>query len=218
MKMKITNWDEMSIAAYQELLEICEVPEAEDVEIGIVGLLCGVEEKDILALPLPEFQALRKAAQFVADFPAIHPNCPKNIVLNETKYEITRDVRKMTTGQYIDFQAYSKIEFNKALVDIISCFLIPQGFEYGEGYDMDKVKNDIREYMSVVVAYSMSAFFFRQLQVLTRATLLFSERVMKKTLRKTKDEETKKEMTEALQIMKELRSKISGDGLKVLGQ
>lgn len=215
MKMKITNWNEMSVGDYLELLDICNEPEVEDVEIGIVGLLCGIEEKDVLALPIREYQELRRQAQFVSEFPVIHPSCPKSIELNGKKYHITRNVKDMTAGQYIDFQTYSKIEFNKALVDLISCFVIPAGCEYAEDYDVEEVKNDIREYMSVVVAYSMSAFFFRQLQALTKATLLFSEKMMKKTIRKTKDEKTRKEMEEALQAMKAIRSKINGVGLNL---
>lgn len=212
MKMKITNWGEMTVGAYEELLAICDEPEVEDVEIGIVGLLCGVEEKDILALPINEYQQLRKESQFVAEFPAIRPSCPKSIKLGDRKYKITRDEKKLSVGQYIDFQAYSKIEFNKALVDIISCFLIPEGMEYGEGYDPEDVKADIREYMPLPVAYSMAAFFFRRFQALTTATLLFSERMLKKAIRKEKDEKTRTEMKEALKGLKGLRSKIDGVG------
>jgi hypothetical protein len=212
MKMKITKWEEMTIGAYQDLLEICEYPEAEDVEIGIVGLLCGVEEKDILALPLTEYQELRRQSQFVAEFPDIHPSCPKHIELNGHKYDITRDVKGLSVGQYIDFQTYSKLEFNKALVNIISCFLVPHGCEYGEGYDMDEVDTDIREYMNIPTAYCMAAFFFKRLQALTKATLLFSVRTLKRAIRKEKDETKRKEMEEAMTVLKALRSKINGVG------
>lgn len=210
--MKITKWDEMSVGDYEELLEICNEPEAEDVEIGIVGLLCGVEEKDILALPINEYKELRKQAQFVAHTPDVRPTCPKAITLGETKYRISRDTSKLSVGQYIDFQQYSKIEFNKAMVDIISCFLVPEGCDYGEGYDTETVKADIRDYMSLPMAFNISAFFFDRLLLLTKATLLFSERTLKKTMRKEKDPKTKEEMKAAIADMKALRIRINGVG------
>ena len=216
IEMKIRNWDEMTVGAYQELLEIIKDGDAVAVETGIVGLLCGAEERDIDALNLMEYQRLRQQAQFIAEFPKVRPNCPKSIVLNGTKYTITRDVKKMSVGQYVDFQTYSKMEFNEVLVDLISCFIIPQGKEYGEGYDIELVKNDIRDYMSVPMAYGLTAFFFRQLQTLMQATLLFSERTMRRTMRREKDPKRKEELKGMLEAIKAARSKINGDGLNLL--
>lgn len=211
--MKITNWEQMSVGAYSELLEVCKLPEPEDVEIGIIALLCGVDEEEILRLKIDEYQVLRRQAQFIASFPPIRANCPKSVTLNGKKYTVTRDVRKMTAGAYIDFQTFSKSELEKVIVELLSCFLIPEGKEYGE-YDTAVVHDDIRDYLPVVVAYEMAAFFLSRLTDLTKATLFFSERTMKKLLRKEKDEKMKAKMKETLNQVREIRSKISGVGLK----
>lgn len=212
----ITDWGGITIGKYLSLLEVSHRTEPEDVEIGIVALLCDESEDKILGMAINDYQKLRKSAQFVASFPKIRAKCPKHIVLDGVKYNITRDVRKMSTAAYIDFQTYSKKDFKDSIVEVLSCFLIPDGKSYCDGYDVIDVHDDIRNHMPVVVAYEMAAFFLSRLQVLTMTTLFFSERMMRRMLRKEKDPKMREMMTERMKDLTEIRSRLSGVGLNPL--
>lgn len=212
MKMKITKWEEMTVGDYQELFEICKNSVDDmDTEISITGLLCGVEEKDILALPIREFAELKKQAAFIKEMPKNRPSCPKTITLCGRKYTVTREPEKMGVGQYIDFQAYSREDFITVLPQLLSCFLVPEGKTYGEGYEQSEVHKDIADGMNILVAFGMSAFFLRRFLRLTNATLSYSERMIRKAMKKM----GKKEREETKRRIQEIRSRISGDGLKV---
>lgn len=208
----IKNWNEVSVGTYAEILKVCEREEPEDVEIGIVSILCGKSEDEVLKMNITDYQLLRKEAQFVASFPPIKAKCPKTVTLHGRKYDVVNDVRKMTAGQYIDFQTFSKMDLEKTVVEVLSCFLVPEGKTYGE-YDLTEVYDDIREDLPVVVAYEMCAFFLSRLTLLTKATLSYSERMMRRMMRKTKDKEMRERIRESLTKIQEARTKINGVGL-----
>ena len=83
MELKKKSWATITINDYMDLQEIVKMEDAVDVEIGIVALLCGVSEEDILSLPVPEFQRLRRESQFIATFPEIRGKAPKSITIND---------------------------------------------------------------------------------------------------------------------------------------
>ena len=213
MKLTITRWEEMPVGVYMELQELCGKNadiEPENVEIGIVGLLCGVEEDDVLSLPISEFQELRRQAQFVSTWPEITAKCPKRITINGTVYSVCRDAGKMSTAQYIDFQSYSSQSGVGFLPYVLTCFLVPEGKEYAKDYDIDKVVADIKDYLPIVTAYEMCAFFLRKYLASIMATLRFSESMMRKTLRRERDPEKRRRITETMEAIRSLRN---GDGL-----
>ena len=152
MELKKKNWQQITINDYIELQDIIIREEAVDVEVGIVALLCGVDEDEIGDLTIIEYQRLRREAQFIASFPEVHNKAPKNITIGDTKYEVVTNMRKLTTAQYIDFQTYLKMGDGVSnLPNLLSVFIVPKGSKYGDkSYNIDKLKNDIKEYAFVV--------------------------------------------------------------------
>lgn len=212
MELKKKNWQQISINDYMELQEIVNREDAVDVEVGIVALLCGVDEDEIGKLPILEYQRLRREAQFIASFPEVHNKAPKIITIGDKKYEVITNMRKLTTAQYIDFQTYLKMgDGIDNLPNLLSVFILPKGSKYGdESYDVDKLKNDIKEYLPATTAFEMCGFFQKTFLNSIRNILFYLELKMRKA--KTEKE---KEVKKALQ---EIRLAIRGGGFTKLTQ
>lgn len=212
MELKKKNWQQISINDYMELQEIVNREDAVDVEVGIVALLCGVDEDEIGKLPILEYQRLRREAQFIASFPEVHNKAPKIITIGDKKYDVITNMRKLTTAQYIDFQTYLKMgDGIDNLPNLLSVFILPKGSKYGdESYDVDKLKNDIKEYLPATTAFEMCGFFQKTFLNSIRNILFYLELKMRKA--KTEKE---KEVKKALQ---EIRLAIRGGGFTKLTQ
>lgn len=212
MELKKKNWQQITINDYMELQEIVNREDAVDVEVGIVALLCGVDEDEIGKLPILEYQRLRREAQFIASFPDVHNKAPKSITIGNFKYEVVTNMRKLTTAQYIDFQTYLKMgDGIDNLPNLLSVFIVPKGSKYGdESYDVDKLKNDIKEYLPATTAFEMCGFFQKTFLNSIKNILFYLELKMRKA--KTEKE---KEVKKALQ---EIRLAIRGGGFTKLTQ
>ena len=116
------------------------------------------------------------------------------------------DMRKITTAQYIDFQTFSK-DKEKNLVEMLSCFLVPRGCNYNDGYDILDVHRAIREEMSVAEVIALLAFFFKSWADSIRDTLSSS---IKEAMRVRTDKVTKERMRR--KILEFTLSRRSGDG------
>ena len=210
MELKKKNWTQISISDYMELQDIINMEDAVDVEIGIVALLCGVSEDEILDLPLPEYQRLRGEAQFIAQFPEVKNKAPKSITIGNKKYEVITNMRKLTTAQYIDFQTYLKQgdDVNN-LPNILSVFILPKGSKYGdESYSIEDLQKDIKEYLPVTTAFEMCGFFQLTFLNSIRNILFYLELKMGKA-KNQKEKEVKK-------AIQELRLTLNGGGFTKL--
>ena len=218
MELKIDNWNKMSIKDYCKIQEYANNKEMEafDVEVGFISVLCGVSEEEILNLPVPEFQRLRSQGQFIAEFPETKAKAPKKLILNNKEYEVHTDMSKIITSQYIDFQTFIKLnDLNKYLPNILACFIVPKGCQYGDGnYDMDELIEDIRNELGVLTAMEMCNFFMKAFLSYMDAILRYSEKKMRKATSKMDKEKTK----EIMEKIKEVRLMIDGAGFQQLTQ
>jgi hypothetical protein len=203
----IDNYRKLSIGKYLQIVDLCNTEMDEiDRKVRIVGILTGLTDDEVLSLPLPEFTECCAKAQF------LDKQCPENLIPSVSKsYPVggfvlvpVTDMRKVTAAQYIDFQTFSK-DREKYIVEMLSCFLIPKGCEYNDGYDILDVHNAIKEEMSVAEVLAVLAFFFKSWTLSLRNTLTYSERMAGKVKDKTK----RKKVMEAIA---EIRSGMFGDG------
>lgn len=218
MELKIDSWNKMSVSDYCKIQEIAQDKEMEafDVEVAFISILCGVDEEEILNLPVPEFQRLRGQAQFVANFPEIKAKAPKKIVINGKECTVTTDFKKITTAQYIDFQTYFKLDdLNHYLPNILACFIIPKGCQYAEGYEISEFVEEIRNNMGIIDALQMVSFFQMAFLILMNNMLLYSEKMMRKA-KKTMPKEKIEEMESAIKKMEATRSQLVGAGYQLL--
>ena len=185
MKTKdcIDNYRDLPVGKYEEIVRICDA-EITDVDrkVAILSVLTGLTEDEVLNLPLPKFTEYSAKSRFLEN------ECPENLIPGVARsYPIggfvlipTTDIRKITAAQYIDFQTFSK-ERDTKTVEMLSCFLVPRGCDYNEGYDVLDVHRAIREEMSVAEMLALLAFFFGRFLQSMQTTLTSSMRLLKKT-------------------------------------
>ena len=203
----IDNYRKLPIGKYNEIVKLCETEMDEvDRKVKIVGILTGLTEDEVLALPITDFTECCAKAKFI-DLP-----CPETLIPSVSKsYPVggfnlvpVTDMRKVTTAQYIDFITFSKDKEHN-IVEMLSCFLVPKGMDYNEGYDILDVHTAIKEEMSVAEVLALLAFFFGSWTRSINSTLSSSER----KARRVKDKGKRQMMMERIA---ELRSTISGGG------
>lgn len=204
----IDNYRDLSVGKYEEIVHLCrEEMTDEDRRVGIIGILSGLTEDEVLRLPLDKFTEYSAKSRF------IEVECPENMIPGVARsYQLggmvllpVTDIRKITAAQYIDFQTFAQDKENK-FVELLSCFLIPRGCEYNDGYDVLDVHKAIREEMSVAECLALLAFFFKGWLRSIRNILSSSGRMV----RKIKDRETRKELAAKIQDL--LDSFPGGDG------
>ena len=75
--------------------------------------------------------------------------------------------------------------------DILSVFIIPKGHKYGDGYDINEVKQDILQ-LNMVDINAISQFFFRQFELFSETFRLYLIQYLKKEEKTAKGEQKEK--------------------------
>lgn len=210
----IDNYDKLPLGKFLELrsLDIAGMEEI-DVQVSIISILSDMGENDIMNLPLPEYKKMAQKTHFLTTQPKKENKVPKKIFMDGKEYEVVTDVEKMTAGQYIDYQTYLGYKDEKYLPHILSTIIIPKGEKYGDTDILEVIKT-IEEHLPISVAVSLSAFFLKRWQSLTRATLTYLILRMKWMKRREKNMMAREKMEEAITMMTTLRTSIkNGDGL-----
>lgn len=192
MKAKIIDsYATLPLGVYLDIMALCKDKDIEesDRQVRIVSLLSGIDEDTLLRMPIADFKALSVRARFLEDeIPPQRGLTARTMRLGDMTVAVTTKVTKITTAQYIDFQTFSKDP--DRIVELIACFLIPEGCEYNEGYDIDDVYTAIREYLTVTEAHRLAAFFFSRWTRLIGSTLVYSA-LLTRTI---KDKGTRRKM------------------------
>lgn len=193
MELKYKSWNDISINTFNKLKEIRinsnDSIELLDSNIALLSILCDVDEDTIASLTTSEFSTLLSQTSFLSELPKV--KIQDNYTINGNKYEVFLTLKDMSVAQYIDFQTFYK-EQDKYYKELLACFLIPKGKKYGEGYDIQKVIDDIGNHLSIVDGNSILFFFVLLYRSLTKAMLTYSIRQMKKAKKKLSKEEQKK--------------------------
>lgn len=206
MELKYKSYSEMPLRVFNQLTGLSSSNDIE-MEISILSILNECSEDDILNLTLTDYQELRKQAQYIADIPKSKVKIPDKLVIKKHKYRICKDLKQITTAQYIDYHTYLKND-DKKYEYLLSCFIIPEGKIYNEGYDIDEVINDILE-LDVVNVLNICFFFLNLYLTSTRVLVYYWESRLKKMIRKEKNQEMKKKMK---QTLNQIHSIVNGIG------
>ena len=209
----INNYKDLTIAKYQELYSVnWEDMEEVDRQVTMIAILSDKTEDEILNLPLTEYTKLASQTEFLTKEPDIKRRTPNKIKINGKEYEVIKDVRDMTAGQYIDYQQYLSLnDINKYLPYLLSCFVIPKGKKYGE-YNLDNIIEELKNNMSVEEALSITSFFTRKFRTSTESILLYLRWKLKWMKRKTRDETVKNKIEQARKKLQSLYNSIRSGG------
>lgn len=156
------GYDSLPIGKYLDILAVCEGRRGVDITVGMLSVLTGMAEDDILDLPIGEFAELAARARFLEDKPG-EVKVRGVYTLGEFTLVPVRDVRKVTAAQYIDFQTFSRKGISAA-PGVLSCMLVPEGLRYADGYDPVDVQKAVAENLPVADAFALYAFFLRSLR------------------------------------------------------
>lgn len=193
IELKYKSWNDISINTFNKLREIKinsnDSIELLDSNIALLSILCDVDEDTIADLTTSEFSTLLSQTTFLKDMPKV--KIQEYYKINGKEYQVFLSMKNMTVSQYIDFQTFYK-EQDKYFKELLACFIIPKGKKYGEDYDVQEVIDDIGNHLSIVDANSILFFFVLLYQSLTKATLTYSIRQMKKARKKMNKEEQEK--------------------------
>ena len=199
----IDNYAALPLGLFLEL-DVINRSDAEDLDkqVSIIARLAGLDERDVLDLPLADYSALAAKTDFLRhECPPA--TAPSRLISGDFVLVPTKDFTQITTAQYVDFQTFSKKGID-ALPDLLSVLLIPEGHKYNDGYDIAKVKETVLE-LPLPAALGLSAFFFERLVASIQASLTSLEGVSKMVPASRK--------AEAREKLETIRQAIRGLGL-----
>ena len=188
------NWTNLSLRQYNNIKDVYLNPEfsEEDRIILLINICFGV---DALKLKTTELNKYVEQMKFLNSTP------PKMKIrdkyrLGENWYILKRNLKDFTVAQWIDFQNFLKNGSDTDnFANLLSVFFLPDGQEeYGENYNIEDVRNDINNFLSIADASSLAAFFLRYQKILLIVSLLSIKRkIMKTPLEKKEKKKIKKE-------------------------
>lgn len=164
-KIRIKNsWESLTYGEYVQLVQIAEADIPENYKTThLLSILTGESVENIESLPVTSFMKLTPHLQFLNESPKDikHKN---EYEVNGHKYIVQAEVDKICTAQFLDYSTYIKEKYDSNgpnTVKLASCFLVPEGHKYGDGYDINEVMYDIT-CMSFLDVKALA--FFLQLQ------------------------------------------------------
>lgn len=170
-----TSWEAITLKEFEQIDQIMHTDIPADYKaVNLLSVLSG-EPVDLFEdMPLTMFRKLIPALNFVTlDPPQVKVR--NKYEINGHKYRLYANITELTTAQYIDYQTYMKEE-PVDLQKVISCFLIPEGHKYNDGYDIVEVLADIHD-MKIVDVQAIGFFIQKQsgLFILTMRHYLYKQ-------------------------------------------
>ena len=188
------NWTELSLKKYNEIKDLYLDTELSDEDRLIlqINILFSI---DALKLKTSELHKYINEMKFLGE------KVPKMKIKNEYKlgdnvYTLKKELKDVTVAQWIDFQNFLKDGSDTDnYANLLSIFFFPKGeTEYGENYDIEQVRSDINNYLSIAEAMSISSFFLTYRKISLLLFLLYTRRETLKTpLTKVEKKKVKKE-------------------------
>lgn len=194
--MKELSWSDVTLEQYMLIQEI-KKHDSLDIMCEIIKILFKIENPE--ELPYTEFLKYSDKLKFLGNEIKRVPLKDK-YEINGTTYILNNNVMLLTTSQVIDYRNYSKEDNN--IAKILSVFLIPKNHRYNDGYDIEKVQNDILD-LDIVTVISLMDFFQKCWSVFMKDSLTYLMDQLKKT---EIPEEKKKEIQEKVELLQDLIS------------
>ena len=191
------NWFDISLKKYIELKDLYLDPEITDEDrlFYQIKILFDIEP---LKLKPTELHKYINEMKFLGEkVPKV--KLKSTYVLGENTYVLKKDLKDFSVAQWVDWNNFlnegSDID-NYA--KLLSVFFFPEGKDvkdYGEGYDIEQVRNDINIFLSIPDATSIASFFLTYHKASLIASLLYTKRkILKTPLEKKEKKKIKREM------------------------
>lgn len=189
------NWNDISIKQYNDIKNLYLDPDLSDEDRLIlqINILFGV---DALKLKTNELH------KYINEMKFLGSKIPKMKIKKEYKlgsniYILKKELKDVTVAQWLDWQNFLKDGSDTDnFPNLLSIFFFPKGeTEYGDGYDIAQVHQDINNHLSISEAMSISSFFLTYQKALSIRFLLYTKKqILKTPLTKEQKKKVKKEM------------------------
>ena len=189
------NWNDISIKQYNDIKNLYLDPDLSDEDRLIlqINILFGV---DALKLKTNELH------KYINEMKFLGSKIPKMKIKKEYKlgsniYILKKELKDVTVAQWLDWQNFLKDGSDTDnFPNLLSIFFFPKGeTEYGDGYDIEQVRYDINNHLSIAEALSISSFFLTYRKTLSIRFLLYTRKqILKTPLTKVEKKKVKKEM------------------------
>ena len=190
------NWTDVSLKKYIELKDLYLDPELSD-EDRLIYQIKILFDVDPLKLKPTELHKYINEMKFLGE------KVPKmkiksTYVLGGNTYTLKKDLKDFNVSMWIDWTNFLKEGSDiDNYAKLLSVFFFPEGKDvkdYGEGYYLDQVRNDINNYLSIPEANSIASFFLTYQKASFLLSLLSTKRkILKAPLEKTEKKKIKKE-------------------------
>lgn len=184
------KWDDITVGQFSLIRSAYNDPDMTE-EDRCIGLISFIFDVNPLELEFNDFQRMVRELEFVCT-DVVPSEVKKEYTLNGRKYTLQKAINHVSTAQYMDFHNYLKDgETDEKYADIISVFLIPEGMKYNDGYDIEEVKAEINEYMSITDALGIFSYFFHFFVRFVQISRRYTSRRLKKMKNLTREEKQK---------------------------
>lgn len=174
------NWTDVSLRQYNDIKQIFLETNysEEDRIILLINILFGV---DALKLKATELNGYVNQLKFLSTNPP-KMKLKEKYKLGENWYILKRNLKDFKVAQWIDWNNFLKNGSDTDnYANLLSVFFIPEGeTEYGE-YDVEQVRNDINNHLSIADASSIASFFLTYQRASLIASLISTKRKILKT-------------------------------------
>lgn len=199
-KKEVNKYDWYSISGekYWQIIDILQSDE-DDItkQAELIATIEGISVDEVLNMPIQESAQKVKSLAFLNEFPMKEYRSLKTQVMGGKTYDVIVDMSKLTTAAFIDYQTYTKLSFRDAYDKILSCFIIPAGFTYNDGYDVAEVQKVIRENLSWPEVQGMLGFMLKRYA----KSFMRSRQFLIKAIKKEKDQMKREELQSKVKDM-----------------
>ena len=187
------SWNEVSIADWKLIKAIVESDlEPLEKNVNTIAVLEGTVPEKIWNLPMYELKKLTDSLGWIEKFDFDRQAKLGSLKLNGEKYDINTDLNRMSVAAYADFQFYMK-DREKNMGLILTCFIIPEGKDYGDGYDTQELAQVFEDNLSIVFWNEVFFSLMKNCLYSIRALEIYTDWTTRKypELRETLRERTK---------------------------
>ena len=199
-KKEVNKYDWYSISGekYWQIIDILQSDE-DDItkQAELIATIEDISVDEVLNMPIRESAQKVKSLAFLNEFPMKVYRSLKTQVMGGKTYDVITDMSKLTTAAFIDYQTYTKLSFRDAYDKILSCFIIPAGFTYNDGYDVAEVQKVIRENLSWPEVQGMLGFMLKRYA----KSFMRSRQFLIKAIKKEKDQMKREELQSKVKDM-----------------
>lgn len=198
------NWNSISGDKYWEIVDILNNPDASDLQkqAELIALIEDVDIDTILNMNMNDVAVKINKLVFLNKFELDKHYNPRKIKIGDIEYNVYPDLANLNVAQFIDYQSFISQPFRESYDKILSIFIIPDGHEYNNGYDILEVQEAIRTKLSWLEIQNLLNFIL----VKYADSYIHSLTSLTKMVRKEKNPKKKMEMERNLnQLMKSLK-------------